>query len=570
MTSGMHQLADEVHDTVMALSPLEASVLGDHRFDATVPDVSPDGRAAARAALDDLRERLTALAGGTLTPDERVTADVAHHAVAQARHELDDRYVRSAAGPMASGAGIGSPVSAVVSLLPKVSVREAAQARDLLTRYRRIPGWLAATESQLRAGVAAGCVPAARLVALTVRQLDRYLATGEADDPLVREPPAGMDDGRRWRAALAEAVDTGIRPALRRHRGVLADEVAPAARTDADVGLGHLPGGDELYRDAAALHTTTGTTPERYHQVGLDLIAELADEYRDLGGRVLGTTDLGEIFGRLRDDPSLRFGSAEQIRATAEASLRRAQRALPDWFGDNAATTCEVREIPAVEAPESTIAYYQPPALDGTRHGTYYVNTSAPTTRPRFEAEALAFHESVPGHHTQIAMALALDLPTLRRVRYLTAYAEGWALYVERLADEMGLYSRDLDRLGMVSFDSWRACRLVVDTGMHALGWSRDRAVRFMLDNSPLAANNIANEVDRYIAWPGQALAYMAGRLRIVALRDHARRTLGARFDIAAFHDAVLGSGPVPLHTLETLVDDWVRTAPGHPANGMG
>jgi uncharacterized protein (DUF885 family) len=492
-----------------------------------------------------------------------VTADVARHALAQARHELDDRYVMSAAGPVASGAGIGSPVSALLSTLPKVSLTGPEQARDHLTRCRRIPGWLEAAESQLRSGVATGCVPAARLVALTVRQLDRYLATGAADDPLRREPPPEADDARRWHAELTDIVDTEIRPALRRHRDVLADEVAPAARPDTDVGLVHVPGGAGLYRDAVALHTTTAATPERYHELGLDLIGALADEYRELGGRVLGTTDLHEVFTRLRDDPALRFTSAEEIWTTASASLRRAQQAVPDWFGDVGTIPCEVRPIPDVEAPESTIAYYQPPALDGTRPGTYYVNTSEPTTRPVFEAEALAFHESVPGHHTQIATALELDLPTLRRVRYLTVYAEGWALYVERLADEMGLYSGDLDRLGMLSFDSWRACRLVVDTGMHAQGWSRDRAVAFMVDNSPLAANNIANEIDRYIAWPGQALAYMAGRLRIVALRDRARRSLGARFDIAAFHDALLGCGPVPLHTLEALVDDWIRATTG-------
>ncbi|HEX6257122.1 MAG TPA: DUF885 domain-containing protein [Euzebyales bacterium] len=565
MTSGMHQLADEVHDTVMALSPLEASVLGDRRFDAMLPDVSPAGRAAAREALGRLDDRVAALDDRVLTRDERVTADVARHTIAQARHELDDRYVRTAAGPIASGAGIGSPVSALLATLPKVALTNPEQARDHLTRCGRIPDWLEATESQLRSGVATGCVPAARLVALTIRQLDRYLGTPISDDPLRRAPSGGTGDPGRWRAALADIVDTRIRPALRRHRDVLADEIAPAARRDAEVGLVHLPGGDELYRDAVAVHTTTATTPERYHELGLELIAALADEYRDLGGRVLGTTRLDEIFARLRDDPALRFVSADQIHATAAASLRRAQQAMPDWFGDVGTIACEVRPIPDVEAPESTIAYYQPPTLDGTRPGTYYVNTSDPTTRPRFEAEVLAFHESVPGHHTQIATALELDLPTLRRVRYLTAYAEGWGLYVERLADEMGLYSGDLDRLGMLSFDSWRACRLVVDTGMHALGWSRDRAIAFMLDNSPLAANNVANEVDRYIGWPGQALAYMAGRLRIVELRDHARRTLGPGFDIAAFHDAVLGCGPVPLRTLQSLVDDWTRATSGHP-----
>jgi uncharacterized protein (DUF885 family) len=217
-----------------------------------------------------------------------------------------------------------------------------------------------------------------------------------------------------------------------------------------------------------------------------------------------------------------------------------------------------VREIPAVEAPESTLAYYQPPPIDGSRPGHYYVNTSDPTSRSRFEAEALAFHESVPGHHTQIARALELDLPTLQRMFYVTAFVEGWALYAERLADEMGLYTDDVARLGMLSFDSWRACRLVVDTGLHALGWSRSRAIDFMRANSPQAVNNITNEVDRYIGWPGQALAYMAGRTRITALRQRAERALGPRFDISAFHDALLEHAAVPLWTVDWLVDDWI------------
>ena len=200
------------------------------------------------------------------------------------------------------------------------------------------------------------------------------------------------------------------------------------------------------------------------------------------------------------------------------------------------------------------LGYYLPPSADGARPGIFEVNTYAPATRTRFEYDALSFHESVPGHHLQFALAQRLQgIPEFRRFAYVTSYCEGWALYCERLADELGLYGGDLERLGMVSFDAWRACRLVVDTGMHALGWSRDRAVGFMRDNTALSQSNIANEVDRYIAWPGQATAYMIGRLRIRSLRDRARDRLGAAFDLRAFHDAVLSSGPVPLDTLDEI-----------------
>jgi len=210
----------------------------------------------------------------------------------------------------------------------------------------------------------------------------------------------------------------------------------------------------------------------------------------------------------------------------------------------------------AHESKHSTIAYYLQPAEDGSRPGRYYLNTSAPTTRPRYEAEALAFHESVPGHHLQLAIAQELrGLPAFRRHAGTTAYFEGWGLYTERLSDEMGLYSGDLDRIGIASFDGWRASRLVVDTGIHALGWSRDRAIAFMLDHTALAPDNIANEVDRYITWPGQALAYKLGQLEILRLRAGARERLGGRFDIRAFHDAVLSQGALPLTTLATVVE---------------
>lgn len=558
MTDTVAAIADDVHDTLMATSPLEASLLGDHRFDAAVPDLAPAGVAATRRRLADLADRLAQVDAATRTTADRVTLDVATHAVARATHDLDDRYLQTAAGPMTSGAGIGSAAAALLATLPKLVLRDTAHAEDHLTRCRRIPGWLADVEAQLRAGVDAGCVPAARLVAATIGIIDRYLATDVAHDPLSLAAPPGHPDPARWRAALGDVLATRVRPALGRHRRVLADEVAPAGRPDHAVGLLHLPGGADLYADAVRLHTTTEDGPERYHRLGLDLVGALAEEYRELGARVLGSADLTEIFERLRDDPALRFTTAEEVLASAEAALRRAEQALGGWFDGVSRIPCEVREIPALEAPESTIAYYQPPAVDGSRPGTYYVNTTEPHLRTRFEAEALAFHESVPGHHTQIATAMELDLPMLRRVHYVTAHAEGWGLYVERLADEMGLYSDDVSRLGMLSFDSWRACRLVVDTGMHAFGWSRQRAVTYMRDNSPQSPRNIVNEVDRYIGWPGQALAYMAGRIRIEALRDRARHELGPRFDVAGFHGVVLGHAAVPLRTLEHLVDAWI------------
>jgi uncharacterized protein (DUF885 family) len=267
------------------------------------------------------------------------------------------------------------------------------------------------------------------------------------------------------------------------------------------------------------------------------------------------------IFARLRTDPTLFFDTEASVEAQAVESLAAASAAMPAFFDPLPAAECTVRRIPDYEAPYTTIAYYRPAAPDGSRPGTYFVNTHAPTTRPRHEAQVLAFHESIPGHHLQIAIAQELpETPLFRKHLDSTVFVEGWALYTERLADEMGLYTSDLDRMGMLSFDAWRAARLVVDTGLHHKGWSREAAEQFLRENTPLALNNIHNEVDRYITWPGQALAYKTGQLEIWRLRREAEAALGTEFDIKGFHNAVLGNGPVPLSLLEEQVQDWVES----------
>ncbi|HET9990211.1 MAG TPA: DUF885 domain-containing protein, partial [Kofleriaceae bacterium] len=249
----------------------------------------------------------------------------------------------------------------------------------------------------------------------------------------------------------------------------------------------------------------------------------------------------------------------EDLLAAAQAALDRAKAAIPRYFSTLPKADCIMRETPPYEAPFSTVAYYRQPHYDGSKPGEYFVNTYKPETRARFELEALTWHESIPGHHLQIAIAQELGaLPAFRKLDGSTSYVEGWALYTERLADEMGLYTSDLDRLGKLSFDAWRASRLVVDTGIHALGWTRAQAEAFMREHTALTEINISNEVDRYIGWPGQALAYKVGQLEILRLRAHAEATLGAKFDLKAFHAVVLGAGAVTLPVLADRVQAWI------------
>jgi uncharacterized protein (DUF885 family) len=346
-----------------------------------------------------------------------------------------------------------------------------------------------------------------------------------------------------------------VRPAFARYRDVLHDEVLPVARRSDVPGLMHVPGGADAYRRLIRHHTSLDLDAEQVHATGLSEIARIDAEFVELGARVLGTGDLPGTLMRLRDDPALFFATRDEVQAKATDALARARDAIPDWFGILPATPCEVVRMEAHEEKHSTLAYYRQPAADGSRPGQYFVNTYQPETRARYEAEALAYHEAIPGHHLQLAIGQErTDLPVFRRHLGPTAFVEGWGLYSERLSDEMGLYSGDLDRFGILSFDAWRACRLVVDTGMHALGWSRDEAIAFMSAHTALAANNIANEVDRYIVWPAQALGYKIGQLEMLRLRAEARDRLGEGFRIRAFHDVVLGAGAVPLSTLRELV----------------
>ncbi len=327
---------------------------------------------------------------------------------------------------------------------------------------------------------------------------------------------------------------------------MLRDEVAPVARPDDKVGLTWLPDGDEVYTRLVRYYTTTDLTPQQIHDIGCAQIASLADEYRALGPEVVGTDDLEKILAALREDPALHHTNGEDVVEDSKTAMAKARAAMGDWFGRLPKSDCDV------EATTSgAIAYYFAPPKDGSRGGVFFMNVSDPEGWGRYEIESTSYHEGIPGHHLQLAIAAELeDLPEYRKRAFVTAYAEGWGLYTERLADEMGLYSTPLDRMGMLAADSMRACRLVVDTGMHALGWSRQRAIDYLLENSPMRVSHATEEINRYAVTPGQAVSYMIGRLEIQRIRREAEQRQGEAFDIKAFHDAVLDSGAMPLGIL--------------------
>jgi uncharacterized protein (DUF885 family) len=540
----LDQLATDYWDAYLRRHPTAATAIGDRRFDALLTDDSAAGRAAWATELEVLDARLAAIDGSA----DPVTRNALAEALRADRAVLDVDLAAFTVDPM------DGPQVDLLNIPSYQPIRTPAEADALLARWRAIPMYLDTAAARLREGAANGRTGVATLVAKAVEQLDQLLARADADWPLMA--PAAQAHGLGVGEDLLRVVGDEIRPAFERYRALLVDELAPQARPDERPGLAHLPDGDAAYRRVARAHTSLDTPPGEIHAIGLAEIERIDAEFVELGGRLLRTDGLSDTLRALRTDPALHFSTGEEIVAVAEASLARANEAAPAWFGRQPKAPCEVVPIPAHEEKHSTIAYYREPAADGSRPGQYYVNTYAPETRPRYEAETLAFHESVPGHHLQIAIAQELDgLPAFRRFGGTTAFIEGWGLYTERLSEEMGLLSGETDRFGVLSFDAWRASRLVVDTGIHALGWTRQEAIDFMAAHTALGENNIANEVDRYIAWPGQALAYKLGQLELLRLRAEARDRLGERFDIRAFHDAVLEGGALPLPVLREAVE---------------
>jgi uncharacterized protein (DUF885 family) len=554
--SELAALADRYWDHVSAFKPTEAFIRGDHRFAGEIENRTRTHEDEAIGELQAIVTEARDIDPGSLRGTETVTREVLIHQAGSEAEELLSRYAELDVNPV-MGFQVDLPSAAA-----QYPVSEPEHARAVVERYRKVPTMIDQAIKRLRQGVARDRTPPAVAVKKTITQIDGYLATPVGDDLhlRVRRPEVFTDaEEAAWRNELLGIVEDSIRPAYQVYREALADEILPRARPPERSGVVWLPDGEEVYERAVAKHTTIDTTPMEVHRIGKEAIAALADEYQELGGKVLGSTDLTTIFERLRNDPGLRFPDSEAVRTHAQRALQRAEAAIPDWFGRLPQAPCVVVDIPDLVAKDATIAYYVQPAVDGSRPGSYYLNISEPTTRTIFESEALAFHESIPGHHLQIAIAQELaGLPEFRRHTWITAFGEGWALYTERLSDEMGLYSGDLERLGILSFDSWRAGRLVVDTGIHALGWSRQEAIDYLMENSPLAPNNIVNEVERYIGWPGQALSYKTGQLEIRRLRSDAEAALGPDFDIRAFHDVVLSSGGVTLPILRRLVTEWV------------
>ncbi len=556
--AAFRSLADDFWEALLNAYPSFATRIGDRRFDDRLEDLSSKARSAREASLAGTLASASSFRADLLGAVDRVSLSMLIEEASGQLAALETRTDEWSVNP------IDGPQTWIVDLVDHQPIETVEDGRRLVARARAVGPYMDQAIDGLRTGMARGCVasavPLSRVIdevgLLVAVPADSWRLAGPATEP---HDDWDQADLASFRTNLVDSIEDIVIPAFRRYLDVLGQEIGPVARPSDRPGLIHVPGGEAAYRALARSHVGLDIDPRAVHELGLREIERIDEAFSDLGARVLGVHGLEATLAALGSDPALRFGSAAEVFDTAKRTLARAEAAVPRWFGRVPALACEVLPIPDESAPHQTLAYYSWPTLDGSRPGRFYINLYAPETRPRFEAEALAFHEAVPGHHLQMALAAELhDLPAFQRILGSNAFVEGWALYTERLADEMGLYSSDMDRFGILSFDAWRASRLVVDTGMHALGWTRDQAIDFMREHTALDDGNIANEVDRYIAWPGQALAYKLGQLEILRLRARAKAALGESFDIRAFHDVVLGSGAVGLTTLTGIVEAWI------------
>jgi uncharacterized protein (DUF885 family) len=552
MTS-ISDLADRLHERWLAANPFTATMYGIPGYDDLVPDESEEGRQAWRGEVGQFLGEAGAFAAEQLTPAEAVTLDCTREVAVQELEVID----LAAAEYTVTAMQYAGP-AAFLATAARTVLLDPAAAEAYLIRLRRSGGWLDQIGQRLRAGAGKGRLPVAPLAEQAVTWADGVLAAPATSPVLSPQAPQGWPNAAAWdaeRRAIAEEV---VYPALTRWVATVKD-LLPRARPSQQAGMTYLPDGKEHYARAIQIYTTLPLSAEDLHQTGLDHIAALETRAVELGAG-LGLDGLDEVFTALRDSAG-QVPPEQAMRRAAEA-VRRAEARAAEVFPEPLPPPCEVAPMPEVVAVSGAAPHYTPPRLDGGRPGTYWFNTRRPTAGTGWDTEVVAFHEAVPGHHLQLSrLQLLTGLPALQRQRSLPVFAEGWGLYAEQLAEEAGLYADERGLLGSVSTSLMRAARLVVDTGMHAFGWSRERALEYMADHVPMPREFLAAEIDRYVVMPGQALAYLTGKLEILRIREEARNRLGPAFRLPEFHGAVLDHGSLPMPTLARSITSWLDSA---------
>ncbi|MGH7176010.1 MAG: DUF885 domain-containing protein [Tepidisphaeraceae bacterium] len=552
----LHALFAREWDYSMQRNPTWASSLGDRRWNDKWPDMSPEQFEARFAHDQQVLAELTGIDRAALS-----ALDQLNHDLFKLRYERAVAEHRFHAYLLALNQRGG--IQTESELADRLRFETAQDYKDYITRLRGFPEYTDQTIALMRQGISARIVHPRVIMQRVPGQIDSQIVDDPTASPFYKpfkSMPAAMPPDQQ--NALAEAargaISQRVVPSFRKFKDFFVSEYLPACTEQ--VGVWQLPNGDEWYAFEVMRHTTTDMTPAQIHELGLAEVERIGREMQKVMDQVGFKGSKEEFFAFLRTDKQFYFATGDELLAATRALSKRIDPKLVKLFKTIPRMPYGVEPIPDNIAPDTTTAYYEEPAADGSRAGTYFVNLYKPETRPKWEMVALSLHEAVPGHHFQIARAMELgQLPQFRRHGEYTAFIEGWGLYSESLGTEMGMYDDPYSRFGQLTYEMWRAVRLVVDTGIHYKHWTRQQAIDYFKANAPKSELDITNEIDRYIAWPGQALAYKIGELKIKGLRARATKELGDQFDVKEFHDIVLGSGAVPLDVLERNVNDWIE-----------
>jgi uncharacterized protein (DUF885 family) len=550
------QLVADYEAHTLSRDPIRAGQQGYMEAAACWPDPSPDAVAARRAADAHFLERLQAIDASALDDGDQVSHGILDYVL---RSSVELAGFDAERMPFLNDSGFHT---APMQVAANTRIRTVEQGDAWIGRLRALPEFLAEYVLWMRRGLEDGWTQPAHILP-GVRDQVRGIAEAEPEDsPLfapLRDLPASMPAAERTRLQQRglEVIASRVRPAYREVLEFFEDEYMAAPR--ASVGISEVPDGRDYYRALVRYHTTLDTTPEAVHQQGLAEVARIRAEMDGVIAETGFDGTFAEFLDYLRTDPKFYARSEEELLMHASRLAKLADDQMPRFFGRLPRLPYGVRPVPAEIAPTYTTGRYWAGDLEQGIAGGYLVNTYALDQRPLYELPALTVHEGVPGHHHQISLAQELEgVPDFRRRTYITAFGEGWGLYTENLAIDMGIYRTPYEHFGRLTFEMWRACRLVVDTGIHWFGWTVEQAEACLLENSALAPHNVRTEVARYVSWPGQALAYKTGELLLRELRADAEAALGERFDIRAFHDRILDEGAMPLSALEAKMRAWI------------
>jgi uncharacterized protein (DUF885 family) len=553
----LHALFDSDWERQLQENPLNASGLGDLRYNDRLPDLSPAAIAKSEQAVRDSRAKLLTIDRGKLSEADQLNYDIylreLDESIAGFRFPTEQMPTTQQGGPHTLADG----------MLQVLRFERAKDYADWIARLRAYGVYMDQNIALMQKGMASGWLPPKAIMQRVPAQIAAQITAKPEDSAYYApfkemSPNVSAADQARLRSEASAAITDVVMPALKRFQVFFNDHYLAKTRTSP--AAGDLPDGKAYYDYLARYYTTTDLTAAQIHEIGLKEVARIHGEMEKIRVEVGFKGDLAAFFVYLRNDPKFHYTDSQQLLMAYRALAKRIDPELPRLFSVLPRAPYGVLPIPDNLAPDTTTAYYNAGSADGRRAGTYYVNLYKPETRLIWEMIPLTMHESVPGHHLQISLANELpEQPMFRRQAGFTAYVEGWALYSEQLGYDVGLYSDPYDRMGQLTYEMWRAVRLVIDTGMHSQGMSRQQAIDYFKANAPKSDLDITNEVDRYLATPGQALAYKIGQMKISELRAKAKARLGDRFDLRTFHDALLGAGALPLPVLETRMDAWIE-----------